>query len=171
MDTSKIQIGRLPPEKWQEYKALRLRALHDDPQAFSEPFEKAVAYPDERWQQRAAEAYEGKESLIVFARAAEQLVGMMGAFFSPNETGVAYIFGVYVVPEARGKGVAKKLMDSLLHELQRNPNIAKVKLSVNKGQLAAVKLYESSGFKLVGEENIQLGDGNFYDAHLMERLL
>jgi hypothetical protein len=43
MDADNITIGRLPPEKWQEYKALRLRALYDDPQAFSESFEKAEA--------------------------------------------------------------------------------------------------------------------------------
>jgi ribosomal protein S18 acetylase RimI-like enzyme len=171
MDTDKITIAKLPPEKWQEYKALRLQALQDDPQAFSEPFGKAVAYPDERWQQRAAEAYAGKESLIVFARAGEQLVGMVGAFFPPHETGVAEIFGVYVVPEARGKGIAKQLLDSLLHELKANPKIVTAKLSVNKGQLAAVKLYESSGFKVVGEENLLLGDGNYYDAYLMEMLL
>ncbi len=171
MDTDNITIGKLPPEKWQEYKALRLRALRDDPHAFSEPFEKAVAYPDERWKQRAAEAYEGKESLIVFARAGEQLVGMVGAFFPPNEISVAYIFGVYVVPEARGKGVAKQLLASLLHELKANPKIVTVKLSVNKEQLAAVKLYESFGFTVVGEENVQLGDGNYYDAHVMELLL
>jgi hypothetical protein len=48
MSTDNITIGKLPPEQWQDYKALRLRALQDDPQAFSEPFEKAIAYPDER---------------------------------------------------------------------------------------------------------------------------
>jgi RimJ/RimL family protein N-acetyltransferase len=120
MDTDRITIAKLPPEKWQEYKALRLRALHDDPYAFSEPLKKALTYPDERWQQRAAEAYEGKESLIVFARAGEQLVGMIGAFFPKNEKNVAYIFGVYVVPEARGKGISKQLLEVLLHELKTN---------------------------------------------------
>jgi hypothetical protein len=54
MDTENITIAKLPPDKWQDYKALRIRALHDDPQAFSEPFENAVAFPDERWKQRAA---------------------------------------------------------------------------------------------------------------------
>jgi hypothetical protein len=89
MDTDKIQIGRLPPEQWQAYKALRLRALHDDPQAFSEPFEKAVAYPNERWKQRATEAYEGKESLIVFARAGEQLLRLEDRTKHPGG-GLAY---------------------------------------------------------------------------------
>jgi ribosomal protein S18 acetylase RimI-like enzyme len=171
MDTNKIQIGRLPPEKWQAYKALRLRALHDAPQAFSESFEKAQAYPDERWQQRATEGYAGKVSLMVFASEGEQLVGMMGAFFPQHDPSVALIVGVYVVPEARGKGISKKLMAALLHELKANPRISKAALSVNKGQLAAINLYASFGFQVVGEEHVQLGDGNYYDAHLMERLL
>jgi ribosomal protein S18 acetylase RimI-like enzyme len=108
---------------------------------------------------------------MVFARAGEQLVGMIGAFFPQNEKSVGIIFGVYVVPEVRGKGISKQLMASLLHELKANPNIVTVKLSVNKGQLAAVKLYARFGFQIVGEENVQLGDGNYYDAHLMELLL
>jgi RimJ/RimL family protein N-acetyltransferase len=171
MDTDKIIIAKLPPEKWQAYKALRLRALRDDPQAFSESFQKAVAYPDERWQQRAAEGYAGKVSLMVFASEGEQLVGMMGVFFPPHDPGMALIVGMYVVPEARGKGISKQLMAALLRELKANPGINKAALSVNKGQLAAVKLYESFGFKLVGEENTQLGDGKYYDAYLMELLL
>jgi RimJ/RimL family protein N-acetyltransferase len=171
MDTDNITIGKLPPEQWQQYKALRLRALHDDPQAFAVPFEEAVAYPDERWQQRATEGYTGKVSLMVFASEEEQLVGMMGAFFPPHDPGVALIVGVYVVPEARGKGISKKLMAALLHELKANPRIRKAALSVNKGQLAAINLYASFGFQVVGEEHVQLGDGNYYDAHLMERLL
>ena len=171
MDTDNITIGKLPPEKWQEYKALRLRALHDDPQAFSEPLEQALTYPDERWQQRSAEAYEGKESLIVFARSGGQLVGMIGAFFPPKEKGVGIIFGVYVAPEVRDKGVSKLLLEALLHELKTNPTIATVKLEVNKAQLAAVKLYKPFGFTVVEEENSLLGDGNYYDTYVMERLL
>jgi ribosomal protein S18 acetylase RimI-like enzyme len=169
MDIDSITIERLPPKKWQEYKALRLRALHDDPHAFSEPLDKSLAYSDAIWQQKTAEAYEGKDSLIVFARAGEQVVGMIGAFFPKNEKNVAYIFGVYVVPEARGKGISKQLLEVLLHELKANPAIATVKLEVNKEQLAAVKLYERFGFQVVGEENSLLGDGNYYDTYLICR--
>jgi ribosomal protein S18 acetylase RimI-like enzyme len=83
---------------------------------------------------------------------------MIGAFSPQNDKSVAYIFGVYVVPEARGKGISKKLMAFLLHDLKANPDIIKATLSVNQGQLAAVKLYASFGFQLAGEENVQLGD-------------
>lgn len=42
-----IQIIKLPPERWNEYKTLRLRALQDDPQAFGSSYAKEVAYPDD----------------------------------------------------------------------------------------------------------------------------
>ena len=50
---NKIQIIKLPPERWNEYKALRLRALQDDPQAFGSSYAKEVTYSDEKWQEGA----------------------------------------------------------------------------------------------------------------------
>jgi ribosomal protein S18 acetylase RimI-like enzyme len=76
-----------------------------------------------------------------------------------------------VAKEARGKGVSKKLMKALLDEFEKIANITKVKLSVNKQQIPAVKLYEGFGFKVVGQENLRLGDGNYYDELLMEKII
>jgi hypothetical protein len=54
---------------------------------------------------------------------------------------------------------------------QTNPEIKKIKLSVNKDQIPAVNLYKKFGFEVVDTENAQLGDGNFYDEYLMEKSL
>ena len=59
----------------------------------------------------------------------------------------------------------KKLMQSLFDELKQNTNITKLKLTVNKDQVSAVKLYESFGFEIKSQEKSQRG----YDEYLMEK--
>ena len=48
------------------------------------------------------------------------------------------------------------LMQSLVEELKTSPNISKLKLTVNKDQVSAVKLYEAFGFKTMKEEKLCL---------------
>ena len=159
-----IQIIKLPPERWNEYKTLRLRALQDDSRAFGSSYAKEVTYSDEKWQKRA-------KDFMLFANSDDKLIGMMGIWQSDQDKEIktANVFGVYVIPEYRGQGISKMLMQALLDELKTNSNITKLKLTVNKDQLSAVKLYESFGFKIIGQENALLGDGNYYDEYLMER--
>ena len=56
-------------------------------------------------------------------------------------------------------------MQSLFDELKQNTNITKLKLTVNKDQVSAVKLYESFGFEIKSQEKSQRG----YDEYLMEK--
>jgi ribosomal protein S18 acetylase RimI-like enzyme len=159
-----IQIIKLPPERWNEYKTLWLRALKEDPQAFGDSYADKIIAPDESWKKNL-------QDTMLFATNETDLVGMLGIWQSAQdkENKTANVFGVYVVPEYRGKGISKMLMQSLLNELKVNPNITKLKLTVNKDQLAAVKLYQGFGFEIKSQEKARLGDGNYYDEYLMEK--
>lgn len=158
-----IQIIKLPPERWNEYKTLRLRALQDDPQAFGSSYAKEVEDSDEIWQEKTNDN-------LFFASDGNNLVGMMGIWQSSEDkkNKTANVFGVYVVPEFRGQGISKMLMQALLDQLKTNPDITKLKLTVNRDQLTAVKLYEGFGFEIKSLEKTMLGDGNYYDEYLME---
>lgn len=164
MKNNKIQIIKLPPERWNEYKNLWLRALKDDPQAFGDSYNEMIALPDEKWQKRARD-------FMLFASNDDKLIGMLGIWQSDQdkENKTANVFGVYVAPEFRGKGISKMLMQTLVDEVKANSDITKLKLTVNKDQVSAVKLYEGFGFEIKSQEKIQLGDGNYYDEYLMEK--
>ncbi len=164
MKDAKVQVIKLPPERWHEYKNLWLQALKDDPQAFGDSYNDKIADTDDKWQERAKDR-------ILFATDGNDLIGMVGVWQSDEDRKkkTANVFGVYVVPEFRGKGISKMLMQSLLDELNRDESITKLKLSVNKDQLPAVKLYESFGFKSTKQEKNLLGDGNYYDEYSMEK--
>ncbi|HUO56091.1 MAG TPA: GNAT family N-acetyltransferase [Candidatus Paceibacterota bacterium] len=168
-----IQIVHLTPEEWQKYKSVRLRALKEEPTAFSSSYEDALTRPDEHWVESLAET-DQKKLWHVFAKQGENIVGIVSAIREPKEklNHVVSVFGVYVASEARGKGVARLLMEELLKEIKANTDIVKIKLTVMSTQDPAQRLYESLGFKKIGELKKELFiNGEYIDEYLMEKII
>lgn len=168
---SETTIITLPPERWREAKRLRLEALLAVPSAFASSYEDELAFPDEVWTGRSKSAYERDGNLTYFAEVEGGLVGMAGVRWSAKAKlrHVAEVYGVYVSSEMRGRGIAKRLMDRLLHELRSMVQIEKVSLGVTSDNAAAVRLYEKLGFEIVGRARRELRvDGRYYDLYTME---
>ncbi len=166
-----FEIITLTSESWYDFKNLRLNALKTDPQAFLSTFEKQSNYPDEKWRERLEIANEGIRSWILFAEENSQLVGMVGGYRSDDnlKDNSAEIWGVYVKPDKRGKGIAKALLKNIINTLSENPDISLIKLEVNIDQEVAKKLYEDLNFVITGTSNIILGDGKEHKVAAMER--
>jgi ribosomal protein S18 acetylase RimI-like enzyme len=160
-----LQINNFLPEQWKEYKRLRLFSLQDEPNAFGSSYEKESKFTDEKWKERLRD----EKNKILFYRDNNNLVGMAGARLVDNN--VAYIVGVYVIPNSRKKGIAKRLMKYLIKELLIYTDMKILRLSVNANQIPALNLYKKLNFKIVGKEKSKMGDGNFYNEYLMEFLL
>ncbi len=171
LDATMANIINLPISRWQEYKEIRLRALKDDPQAFFSSHRKEVEYPDVKWQERLQSVVDGN-GWTVFAEIDSQLIGMLGAYQKGNDRkeGAVNVFGVFVAKEARGKGVAFKMMEKLLEQLKQ-AGIIMAKLTVNENQSAAVALYKKLKFKVTGQESLVLGDGIKHIELIMEKKL
>ncbi|MCY4061369.1 MAG: GNAT family N-acetyltransferase [Chloroflexi bacterium] len=164
-------IITLPPERWREAKMLRLEALLAEPSAFASSYEDEVAFPDEVWIARSKSAYERDGNVTFFAEIDGELVGMAGAGWpaKAKQRHVAEVYGVYVAPEMRGSGIAGRLMDRLLRELQSLGPVEKVSLGVTSDNAAAVRLYEKLGFEIIGRARRELRvDGRYYDLCTME---
>ena len=71
-----LTIEQLDNSQWREYKAIRLQALQNDPQAFLSTFARESAFSDETWQQRLQTANQGETSWMYFARQNGDVVGM-----------------------------------------------------------------------------------------------
>lgn len=164
-----IQVVELPPSDWERYKVLRLRSLREDPQAFSSTYDETVQRIDEWWSKRLEDAQKRGREWLLFAEEDGYLVGMAGAFIS--EEHIANIISVYVLKEARGRGISKLLMNELLKYIRAVKTIDTVRLTVNSDQIPALSLYKSMGFSVIGEEVKQLGDGGTHVTYLMEKEL
>lgn len=163
-----FSIVQLTPDDWELYRELRLEGLKNDPQAFGSNYEKELEAPEAKWRLRLAPYSEESQALNVFVKdnKTEKLAGIMG-FYTPD-TEVAQIVSVYISPKYRGKKLSSKLMCYLIDFIKSQGKYKNIKLSVNKEQLAAVNLYKSFGFEVVGEENLELGDHQIHTEALME---
>ena len=169
-ESAPTQIVWLPVDRWVEYKALRLEALRDAPQAFGSSYATSVLHPDDDWIERLREVERGR-SLLLFAEREGRLVGMIGAFWGTEDTepDTAMIVSVYVRPACRGQGVSNQLLVSALHALGSVQGITRGQLTVNPMQQAALGLYRRHGFAVVRSIRSEMGDGIEYDELVMER--
>lgn len=169
-----ITISKLSIEEWSKYKALRLEALKNEPASFASSYNDNIKSPDKKWKKQLQKSHEGHESVMFFAKDGDKLIGMIGAFWEEKQKTqhLGNIFGVYVNPKYRGKGVGKQLMTTILNYLYDMPQIEKIKLGVMTNQIPALKMYEKFGFKYVGklQRELKVGD-EYYDEYLMEKII
>ncbi len=170
-----IEIIKLDPHRWEEYKNIRLRSLKNAPLAFGASFEEDKVQPEPHWRGRLEARQNDGGSFLLFAEQAGKLVGMMGVFRPPRQkmSHVAHIYAVYVDEAVRGQGVGSRLLEAVIDEVRcRYPDVIKIGLAVNPVQTSAVVLYQKAGFEYVGTLKKELCvDEQYYDEHLMELML
>ncbi len=85
-------------------------------------------------------------SLWLTAVDREKLLGYIGSQTCGEESDM---MNLAVVPETRGKGIAKALLSALEEQLQRNGSHS-LTLEVRASNMPAISLYEKDGFQRVG---------------------
>lgn len=162
-----VKIIKLAPERWSEFKELRLEALREEPLAFGKSPSEEENKQDDFW----IRILEKKNPLTLFAEKNGKLAGMVTIIFAVSEKfrHIARFSGVYVKKEFRGQGIAKNMLSQALETAFAKEGVIKVKVIVNVSQEAAVALYKSLGFKEAGrmEKEFKVGE-NYYDAFLLE---
>jgi ribosomal protein S18 acetylase RimI-like enzyme len=158
MTESAVTIGLIQPSEWQSYKALRVRALQTDPQAFGSTLQRTLEREDSFWIGRLQEGIEDHLRSMLFASVAGELVGMIGVY--PDQvTEQPGIISMYVCPEHRGQGIGRKLMEAMLARLADEETVF---LDVRVCQESAVRLYESMGFRTFKIS----GEGELAELHM-----
>jgi ribosomal protein S18 acetylase RimI-like enzyme len=165
-----MQIRRLTPADARAYRALRLRAFHDHPEAFTSSYEEEMLKPESSSAQRL-----GSASSAVFwgAFVDDVLVGMVGLDYEQRlkNRHKAVVIGMYVAPEQARRGIAKTLLDTLLQHA-RASELALLVLTVTRGNDGAERLYLDAGFVSFGVEPMAIRvNGHFFDKnHLFLKL-
>lgn len=169
----KIEIVKLNPNQWEEYKTIRLEALKEDPKAFGETEEEAINKPNEAWQSRLEKVQKLKNYWMFFAKLNGELIGMLAARETnpPDAIPTIKISGVYVASSARGEGIGKKLMLHLLKAVTKNPKWKKAKVKVFPTQEIAINLYRSLGFEIIDKITEDFPNGSTKETLVMEKKL
>lgn len=159
-------IRQIGPEDAQAYREIRLKALEGDPRAFSSDAEAEREKPLDWYE-------EGTRTAAMFpAFDGEDPIGMAGFIGSAQRKSrhIGYLFGVYVAPEGRRRGVGDGLVAAVLaHAAQ---NVSQIRLGVGTYNQPAQALYHRHGFEIYGTEpRSLLVDGDYIDEHLMVRFL
>jgi RimJ/RimL family protein N-acetyltransferase len=161
-----ITIEKFIEDRWQDYRDLRLESLKNEPIAFSSSYEEEQLTPENIWRERIKN--------IWFVIEDDKPIGLAGIFRNNRlkTNHVCEMFGVYVRKEYRGKGVGKRLIETVLTEIQNLKGIKIINVGVNPTQKAAKHLYNQYGFKTVAHfKNWMCVNGKFYDALIMEKHL
>ena len=127
-------LRRLGPDDWETFRAIRLAALADSPDAFGSTLAREQPYSEDDWRRRLAGP--------VYVVEDPGPVAVGGIF---DNGGTPHVWGMWTDPDHRGRGHARRVLDALV------PPGTPAQLDVNITNGDARIVYERYGFVGTGE--------------------
>jgi RimJ/RimL family protein N-acetyltransferase len=164
-----MHIRRLAEDDAEAFRTLRLRALRESPEAFGSSYEETVGQSTASMAQRMRPDPAAPHNFVLGAFD-PGLIGMIGFYREPRAKTrhKGAIWGMFVACEARGRGIGRALLETVIVEARQIPGLEQIVLLVVAGNQAASGLYLSCGFAVYGVEPraLRVGD-QYYDEELM----
>lgn len=164
-----MQIRELGPDDADAFQALRLAALRECPSAFASSGEEERETPIAVVAERLIAS---TDRCVLGAWLGSDLVGMLGLQREQMRklAHKAFIWGMYVAPHARQRGVGRQLVAHALSRAGSMTGVRQVNLGVNAANAEAIALYQAAGFTSFGvERGFMLLDGELHDEIHMVR--
>lgn len=97
-------------------------------------------------------------------------IGFAGIEHQYHGLDITRLHKLYLVSESQGKGVGKALLLKVIDEAKKIGS-RRVSLNVNRHNKRAIEFYQRMTFKIVGEEDIDIGNGYYMNDYMMELTL
>ncbi len=162
------QVRFLQTQDAAAFLAVRLRALHEHPEAFGSSLEEEADTPVEQTAEFLGKSLPNNPVFGAFID--EQLVGIINLNRSSRvkTRHRANIGAMYVTPEARKQKLGRALLDTAIEYARSLEGVKDVVLAVTVGNEAARALYVSAGFQSYSiDPRYIYTDGRYYDIEWM----
>lgn len=137
---SDVSVRALGGDDWQVYRDVRLAALREAPDAFAATLDQEAQLDEDYWRMRMA------RSARLLASTAEHPAAGIVSVGDSDDPEAADLFGMWVVPQLRGAGVAWRLTRAATdHARAEGRRALQAWVSVDNGR--AVAFFSSYGFR------------------------
>ncbi|WP_319026075.1 GNAT family N-acetyltransferase [Pseudomonas putida] len=145
-----VSIHPLAASEWRVYRDLRLQALIDSPDAFASRYEDEAARDDSAWATRVSAVASSASAQVLIAFQQTEPCGLVWCKSLDADPLVVELFQMWVAPSSRGTGAGRALLDAAIAWAVTR-DAERVCLGVTLADSPAMHLYQSSGFRPVGE--------------------
>ncbi|MFG1798511.1 GNAT family N-acetyltransferase [Nocardia sp. NPDC049149] len=139
------KVKQLTPDDWQLDREIALKAFASAPAEYKTTFKEALDFPDDEWR-RTVQGYHAEFVALQDGKP----IGMVAAA-KHERPDTVLLKSMFVVPEARGSGVADRLVESVVDWAWDN-GYRRVALWVREENLSAESVYLRHGFGWTGRE-------------------
>lgn len=165
-----MNIRKLTPADAPSFYSLRLHGLEEMPYAFGESAAEFARQTAETVAERMRESEKRGDFILGAFDSEDRLLGVVGVRHNDGEKirHKGIIWGMYVSPEARRRGIGRALIDEVIAITRTMPGLKYLKLCVLVKNREALDLYRAVGFRSFGIEPMGVKVGEEYcDEHHM----
>lgn len=131
-----VDLFRIGPEDWSEFREVRLASLYDSPGAFGSLHADWVAAGQERWRTRLTD--------VPFTLVARRAGGPVGVACGSESEGAVELISMWVAPGERGTGLAGRLAERVVTWAEDSGR--RTFLMVREDNISAIRAYARAGF-------------------------